>query len=249
MTRYLNFAPHQIAAALRGELRQVRTVLKDQPESCDHAAYKAHGAEWWDKPTEFYEVWPGEWACRYCGNGVKLDVIRKDATGFRLPFAPGDIIGGRETWVVLRRVHWFDQSKPKDWVVPHSGRANAVAYGFDIKPGSEGDDIRKEYGYKWRSPVTQPAWAIRHWLRVVTVRVERVQDVTEKGAKAEGITTALSEDTLSGGQPNYGLPEHFTPYRYRFGLKRLFDSLHGPGSWDANLFTAVAEVEPTEKPK
>ena len=40
--------------------------------------------------------------------------------------------------------------------------------------------------FRWRPSIHMPKWAARLWLEVVDVRVERVQNITTEGARAEG---------------------------------------------------------------
>ena len=68
----------------------------------------------------------------------------------------------------------------------------------------------ESYKYKWRSPMYMPQAAARYFLQVAMVRVERLQDITEADAKAEGI------------EPKE--PNHVVSAKYRFG--QLWNSLN-----------------------
>lgn len=42
-------------------------------------------------------------------------------------------------------------------------------------------------GYKWRSPRFMPKWSARTFIQIEEVRVQRLQDISEEDAKAEGV--------------------------------------------------------------
>lgn len=54
------------------------------------------------------------------------------------------------------------------------------------------DSDAETRGYRWRPGIHLPKWASRIWLRVEEVRVERLQEITEEGALAEGIESDWS---------------------------------------------------------
>jgi hypothetical protein len=75
-----------------------------------------------------------------------------------------------------------------------------------------------------------PRWASRITLEVTGVRVERLQDISEADAKAEG--AELSE---GGPCPEPEFQSH------TLGYWRLWDSINGPGAWGANPWVWVVE--------
>lgn len=86
-------------------------------------------------------------------------------------------------------------------------------------------------GMKWRPSIHLPRWASRITLEVKSVRVERLQDISEDDAKAEGAqplqSVAPDQPLLSGGTA----AEH--PYRLAFAV--LWDTINGDrASWLSN---------------
>ena len=133
-------------------------------------------------------------------------------------------------------------------------------YAADVKPGSESDQIRKDYGVKWKPSIHMPRAASRITLRVTAVKVERLQDISEEDAKAEGVTyeAPTKEDydwyetfcEENGGDPTAPMdgvwkcegvkgwgPTPETMYRV------IWESINGPGSWDANPWVVAYSFE------
>ena len=69
-----------------------------------------------------------------------------------------------------------------------------------------------------------PRWACRLVLPLASVRVERVQGITEDDAKAEGV------EPIGGS--------------YREGFREVWQSIYG--TWDANPWVWVAEWDHVE---
>lgn len=96
------------------------------------------------------------------------------------------------------------------------------------------DDAPDEPRRPWKPSIHMPRWASRITLEVVSVRVERLQDITEADAKAEGV-----EPYLSG---EYSL---YLDSNERTNLARLWDSINAKRGfgWDANPWVWVIEFK------
>ena len=85
---------------------------------------------------------------------------------------------------------------------------------------------------QWRSPIHMPRWASRLTLIVTDVRVERIQDISEADAQAEGCHVYASSATIDCDTPDP-----------RQEYRRLWNSLHGPDAWDANPWVAAIRFD------
>ena len=86
---------------------------------------------------------------------------------------------------------------------------------------------------RWRSSIHMPRWASRILLEITSVRVERLQDINEADAKAEGVELSYDRDRMRGGT-------------WKGGYRMLWESINGPGSWDANPWVWVLEFKRVE---
>lgn len=119
--------------------------------------------------------------------------------------------------------------------------------------------------WKWKPSIFMPRIASRITLEIVSIRVERVQEISEEDAKAEGVRdnsepawphdirlcpqcggTGLHE---SAG-PNLGVIEvdcaNCDTYAKRFRI--LWESINGPESWNENPWVWVVEFRRITKP-
>lgn len=136
------------------------------------------------------------------------------------PICTGDILYVRETWKEAPKGYYYYE----DW---------------------QKDDIADVT--KWKPSIHMPKEAARIWLKVTDVRVERLQDVTEDGAKAEG---AIDNRGFIHSPENeydriYTAREHFIKI-WNSTIKKSDLDRYG---WDANPYVFVIEFERCEKPK
>lgn len=146
------------------------------------------------------------------------DTLPNGFAGLRLPYAVGDRLWCREVWGLGVSDH---------------GNCPRYRATMDYRCG---DKIRSHHEgpFTWRSPIHMPRWASRLTLIVTDVRVQRVQSITEEDARAEGVCeTAFwerAEHKVSAGAP-WSVD--------RLAFADLWNSLHGPGAWDANPWVAA----------
>jgi len=86
----------------------------------------------------------------------------------------------------------------------------------------------KAWGFKPRPSIHMPRWASRILLEIVSVRVERLQDISEAGAIAEG--TPGGHGAIQGYAYNATAAEHY---------RHLWEQINGTGSWEANPWVWV----------
>ena len=151
-----------------------------------------------------------------------------NAYGIKCPFGqPGDRLWVRETWCVGNP---FDNISPSNLPGLNDGTRWAVDYAANPKRV-----WHQDYQGKWRPSIHMPRWASRITLEITAVRVERLQGISEEDAVKEGVVP-------------FAASRH-TPANFRDGFTVLWQSIYGPGSWDANPFVWVLEFKRVEEVK
>lgn len=103
----------------------------------------------------------------------------------------------------------------------------------------------------WRPSIHMPRKASRITLEITRVRVERLQDISEADAIAEGI-----ESLTYGGLTtyrNYSLTDELAEVSPMLespiqSYKSLWEFINGAGSWDANPWVLVVEFKQIKPP-
>ncbi|MGA9615835.1 MAG: hypothetical protein WBR09_01550 [Serratia proteamaculans] len=163
-----------------------------------------------------------------------------DAPGHGLcPFGQlGDRLWVRETWGVVS--HDFDENERIiDWVPDRPATAiHEMPFGNGYYSGHAiyaadgeftwGDDDGHGERSCWKPSIHMPRAACRILLEITAVRVERLNDISEEDARAEGATPSQHIITP---------PEAL----YRVGFSKLWRSIYGEESWNANPWVWVIE--------
>jgi hypothetical protein len=82
---------------------------------------------------------------------------------------------------------------------------------------------------RWVPSIFMPRWASRITLEITGVRVERLQDISEEDAKAEGVERLADRIVRPGS-----VPVDYIELSHRDYFRDLWQSINGPDSWAAN---------------
>lgn len=254
------FSGPMVTAILSGRKTQTRRVMLPQPDLGDTALRTGMGKI---TPHPFAEGWLLErWEKqeRSFSNFGRCEILK-----IACPYGkPGDRLWVREKWASPEK----DKSKPGRiaydadgvcgcWIghgedrhfichgrVLHASgfHENFPAEGSTTRGLGQYSDIRSgeypSYKFGWRPSIHMPRWASRITLEIVSVRVERVKDISRGDAMEEGC-------------PFPNMADGENPVEWFGGVWR---SINGIGSWNANPWVWVIEFkqiqagspEPTE---
>ena len=129
----------------------------------------------------------------------------------------GDKVFVQEPWQA-----WTEFNSIPVKEIPSTSRVNYLANGT-------------VWDAKKRPASHMPQWASRTALEIIDIRVERLNEISEEDAKAEGT------------EP-YRLPVHPEQEnkRHILGFSALWNAIHGLEAWDANPYVFVYEFRRVE---
>ncbi len=234
--RPILFNSEMVRAVLDGRKTQTRRVMKEQPGPVVEAFFNRPGAE-----RILWVPLTGP-----VGQGIQIGSPRPCPYG-----VPGDRLWCRETWADVNTedgpsLLYAADGRMRNWrefsetFGPDFGAGPSMDY--DAYPGEYSmwwSDLwyREERNCKddhhWRRSIHMPRWASRLTLEVVNVRVERLQEISQDDARAEGMPPADPDELVS-----------WKPVGW---FSTLWDSINekrGYG-WDVNPWVWVVEFKPT----
>lgn len=221
--RPILFKGEMVRAILEGRKTQTRRIIKPQPSQVE---YYLHG-EVADRLRGLPSMrdasgkgWAmcGPFKCPYISEGMYAGdggTLSPSISG--APHVPSRL-WVKETFAVMNK-----QAFEAKRLAPYSLRYKA--------------DPDTSSALVFRPSIFMPRWASRITLEITTVRVERLQDISEEDAKAEGCEAAVSDINFSN--PN----REFITKMHTVGYKLLWESINGSGSWDKNPWVWVLEFK------
>ncbi|WP_068638768.1 hypothetical protein [Thauera butanivorans] len=229
--RPILFSAPMVRAILEGRKTQTRRIVKPQPYIDDQGNFCWNGRNF---GQDF--------------NGPHIQAIASPIPSSKTkrvhcPFGkPGDRLWVREAWAETDR----EDGTP---VIAYRAGGN-IAIGRDHPKGNDylidtiaWDDV--PHVETWRPSIHMPRWASRILLEITAVRVERLQDISEADARAEGIEQTVTGDgwrryCADIEQEAAGLTPCSTA---EISYRSLWESINGPGSWLANPWVWVVEFK------
>ena len=190
--RPIIFSAPMVRALLAGTKTQTRRVLKPQPPE-RVSCFEPHPS----LPNELIPWRDGE--------PLHSHVV---------PYAPGDRLWVRENFAL-----GFDLDDHDMPIGDEPTPFFASTYDGRMWLDRDTDEWRDEP--RWTPSIHMPRWASRLTLVVTGVRVQRLQEISEADAKAEGVRAPVNVS------PDLGST-------YTDGFGDLWEEIHGEGSWEAN---------------
>lgn len=247
---------HDVRAILDGRKTVTRRVVKPQPRPGT-----THYAPNWRKNFVDGHFMP--MAGSYLNGGGSGEAFCDGA--IRCPYGEvGDRLWVRETHALEHDVDGGEPPhadgrpilrRPDDdidgmlpaWTQPHY-RATDPAPDLCCESPRCAQCRDHDMGPHWRPAIHMPRWASRITLEVNAVRVERLQDISEEQAIAEGVRELPLQKDEPGAwwcADPLGNPELHcrTP---RAAFCRLWESINGAGSWADNPWVWVVEFKRVE---
>lgn len=212
------FNGDMVRALLAGRKTQTRRILKEQP----HESIDVHN---WGysalTPAGHVEMRGRFHAQEEKPYGSKF---------FKQKWWPGDLFYVRESFAFTQFI--FD-------------RTLIVGKGEVPVPDSiifSADDPEHEWDGRYTPSIHMPKEAARIWFEVESVRVERVQNISEDDAWAEGCP--VGEPTANGGYFPAWIPDPSGKGEVGFDdstewFQWLWENVYGAESWDANPWVWV----------
>lgn len=229
MEKPILFSTPMVQAILAERKTMTRRVIKGangKPPTGKWMGEIIPGGNWCSNPRTDLS-----WTGFYTENNVFYVDGEKRIDGIycKCQYRPGDILWVRETWCNINKPEY----PPEYYYLADC-----------LQPWIEDYNPNE---WKWKPSIHMPRTAARLFLKVTNIRVERLQDITEEDAMAEGIAGYWAE-------PHKDVPPFIGVAKEagadlcrtrRKAFQQLWDSLNAKRGygWDMNPWVWVIEFE------
>lgn len=225
--RPILFSAPMVRAILDGKKTQTRRVVKPQP------TFDEHRREWSWENKRGRIAWTGE---------KPLAAARLGALDLCPHGGVGDRLWVRETWYCdhafagdYEAMHDMGVQYPPEKC--HAEWAEEMYFRADVPSGRFADAGYWGESGCWRPSIFMPRWASRITLEITDVRVERLQDISEEDAKAEGVVPFVRDEE----------GDCWTDGKYRTAFNYLWESINGKRApWSSNPWVWVISFRRVE---
>ena len=154
-----------------------------------------------------------------------------------IPCMPGHSLSTRNPYGQNEDLLWVRETFMYSHFYPDNGQVV-------IKYKAGGQRLIENYPYwilnknlnKWKPSIHMPKAAARIWLKISEIGIERLQDITEEQAIAEGVGSGCHVNAV---WPDYINMKTGLCSTARKSFASLWKSINGPESWDNNPWVWV----------
>ena len=208
--RPIIFSAPMVRAILDGRKTQTRQIVQSPARYMQRAGmevikHRAPGNPWYGDYV---------WSMRD-RMGIWNDYTHEQFLSLCPYGVPGDRLWVREAFLQPRATY---QQASGEWESYWTGSREDIRY---VADGAQPEWTRPgQYGSLWRAKrpsIHMPRWASRILLEITEVRVQRLQEISEEDARAEGVTLQKNPEST-----------------FRSGFRSIWCDINGPKSWNAN---------------
>lgn len=225
-------------AAIEGRKLQTRRLLTPQTVTIDGPTCPREAFEALDWTTGTVDAGPSP-----AGNpGPYLHVRWRDedrghSARVYPRVQPGDLLWLREAWAWVRDAGGVETPRYRPAPQPGPNGERGITWRANWRGNPS--------GLRWRPNIHMPRWASRWSGTAAAVRIERLRDITEADAVAEGAERAGATGTRYLNPRRNEPDATYTVHNARQWFRLLWGTLStGGASWDANPWVLVYDWAP-----